>query len=817
MGAGIEVTSNEISCQHIPSYLCETCGQVYLSEMSLNDHLVKKHNKGRKRKQRKGFGRQNKGKNKTESCKISRKMWIKSASSRIIRKKPDLVTKRIRRCRSTGSNSPEKTVPVKNIDWTLPQSNIVQGEPLDENSSESVKVEKPSFPENSHKNKEISDLESQIVQRFAEENPTFLLDMINAVEIERRETNVSKFGSLFQNFSQALVQKNLKATDLCFSIASSIARLKNSKTNTMLYSNQEYIFWEYIEDMYKPSCIRDLIGVKGFGLQKETGDLGSQNPADITFNITIPSKNERVRNNKNRPQTMRPGRIQQSIEAIEEEGLNDLNLSLDEKFISSGCEIGMDENNETKINGDQDFFGKATTRKAAAIKKFETVHELIGSLNKELEPSTVIQIHSLLTDYEMGLKEKNIECINNLDKMRSKSRQNKVSIAKEISTIARIDKSVLEIKDLKNKLEESMSARNSSEPNLFLLKDIDKLIDDESETSNHIISEIDDNLAYVNTGSNFWKSKVLNHFKNTIPTDYLGQALGQVTLAACRETFKKFIKGNFQELEYSYSRDEFINIMTTLSQVLSCLDSTLQIFEIGTISFTKDKYINLTVIGCALIKSNESSLFEYAHLHAHEVCDSVLLDLITRMKLFDCRKGFLTVSKDGSPLKIFCLECNHLIDEIWNLMLEIAHELFEKKSLPNKLSDKMKTLKSKLKSENPSRTLNSITEIPLVSSSEIRSTSSDSDTTSIYYSPVLNKVNNINLGDELVKFSERAKDVTTAATLLLRPLASQLLLFSVNSLNGRATKSEREDLPTHYARCGKGTRIKDVRCKTNDK
>ena len=95
--------------------------------------------------------------------------------------------------------------------------------------------------------------------------------------------------------------------------------------------------------MYKPSCIRDLIGVKGFGLQQETGDLGSQNPADITFNIAIPSKNERVRNNKNRPQKMCPGRIQQSIEAIEEEGLNDLNLSLDEKFISSGCEIGMDE------------------------------------------------------------------------------------------------------------------------------------------------------------------------------------------------------------------------------------------------------------------------------------------------------------------------------------------------------------------------------------------------------------------------------------------------------------------------------------------
>ena len=129
----------------------------------------------------------------------------------------------------------------------------------------------------------------------------------------------------------------------------------------------------------------------------------------------------------------------------------------------------------------------------------------------------------------------------------------------------------------------------------------------------------------------------------------------------------------------------------------------------------------------------------------------------------------------------------------------------------------MKTLKSKLKSENPSRTLNSITEIPLLSSSEIWSTSSDSDTTSIYYSPVLNKMNNINLVDELVKFSERAKDVTTAATLLLRPLASQLLLFSVNSLNGRATKSEREDLPTHYARCGKGTQIKeDVRPMINE-
>ena len=174
------------------------------------------------------------------------------------------------------------------------------------------------------------------------EDQTRLLDnLLKAIEIERSQIDTSKFGSIFVNLSEALVNGTCKASDLCVEIASSMARLKNCKSNTMIYTANEYQFWEYIGYVNKESCLRNLTGKKAFGLDKR-GQLGSQDPSDLEVNLAIPSRTERERNNQNRPVKMTPGCINESLEALKNEGLNDLNISIDEKHVSAGIEMKFD-------------------------------------------------------------------------------------------------------------------------------------------------------------------------------------------------------------------------------------------------------------------------------------------------------------------------------------------------------------------------------------------------------------------------------------------------------------------------------------------
>ena len=190
----------------------------------------------------------------------------------------------------------------------------------------------------------------------------FLDVLAEAMNIERNQTDTSKFGSVFVNLSQALVSGACKASDLCFQIIASTARLKNSKSNTMVYSSQEYIFWEYISYIHKESSLRNLTGRKAFGLEKH-GQAGTQDPIDLEFNLPIPSRTEREKNNQYRPVKMSPGCIQESLQSLKMENFKDLNLSIDEKHISSGMEMQVNETSVT-ILGDQEYFGTATANKA---------------------------------------------------------------------------------------------------------------------------------------------------------------------------------------------------------------------------------------------------------------------------------------------------------------------------------------------------------------------------------------------------------------------------------------------------------------------
>ena len=105
----------------------------------------------------------------------------------------------------------------------------------------------------------------------------------------------------------------------------------------MIYAPQEYEYWEYISYIHKESSLRDLTGKKAYGLH-QSGSVGSQDPSQIEFNIAIPSRTEREKNRRYRPVEMKPGCIRESLAALKQENIKELNISIDEKHISSGIQ-----------------------------------------------------------------------------------------------------------------------------------------------------------------------------------------------------------------------------------------------------------------------------------------------------------------------------------------------------------------------------------------------------------------------------------------------------------------------------------------------
>ena len=109
------------------------------------------------------------------------------------------------------------------------------------------------------------DSEMERIKQFAEQNPKLLLDLMHAISIEKSQCDTKKFGSIFSHLSQSLVTGALKADQLCYKIAVSIATLKNSQSKKMVYTPAEYEFWEYINYLHCESTLRNLTGKKGYG------------------------------------------------------------------------------------------------------------------------------------------------------------------------------------------------------------------------------------------------------------------------------------------------------------------------------------------------------------------------------------------------------------------------------------------------------------------------------------------------------------------------------------------------------------------------
>jgi hypothetical protein len=823
--------SPEHKVDQVEGFLCSNCGIVMKNERALVNHM-ESHTKGRKKsKGTKIRVSRNHNERKRRSFKcspFSRKVISAHPfSSEIKYPKGDyhrsnavkrslfssLCAKRLKAIEQSHTES-QNCIPQARICITLNAEKIDEN-PVNQNYIElenSVPLELPAPKDDQFIDPKMHEEE---IKTFVSKNSKFLWSLVQALKLEKSQFDVKKFGSIFVNLSEAMISGALQSDQLCYKIAASMARLKNSQSNAMLYTAEEYEYWEYFNYLHQEASLRDLIGKKGFGLEK-SGEVGSQDPRDLEFNLAIPSRTERQKHNKHKRVNLTPGVIKESLDLLKmEPQMKNLNLSIDEKHLSGGMDLSIN-GDEIVITGDQEYFGTASTNKVEDIENLKHGLELLESLETEAASGSfstsyiLLEINKLLFHFESSLNAKHIQSTTALSKLRSKMRLNRVNIAKEVSELSKTEKTVNELRELKTCLSESIVEEKVSTKaykQLKLLRNYDDLLKSEEANDENILRKVDGNMMYISTSSDYWRDNI--DFTRTIPTQELGLVLGLETLKKANETAKIYFQSSQIPHEKLQNTELYYKTMPPLAQALFMLNSDWEIYETGTFITSIDVTIKLAAVGGSLIRNKTNYELECTHIVVEEFNEIAILDVLSRMMIFNCHLGAITFLDEGKNLKLITVEKNAKLEHIWNISLEILKEIYRKPMI-RKVTEDMKKLKMLLRTDNFTDQLKIITLFPMNDKSDYLEM--EFDPNSIFSSPCVKISELENLEDEIQKFVFRCRDAFKDSTLLLRPPAGQLLLFSVNSINGRTSVSDRDDLITHYSRTGKGTQIlRDVR------
>ena len=244
---------------------------------------------------------------------------------------------------------------------------------------------------------------------------------------------------------------------------------------------------------------------------------------------------------------MKPGVIKESLDILNHEPhLKNLNLSIDEKHLSTGVQLTVKEDT-IKIDGDQEYIGKATTNKEIDIENLRRGLNMLDVLEnttnlEQMETSdstsaasALLEISSLLVNYESSLKSKLLESSSSLTKLRSKTRKNLVNIAREVSEVSKVEKCLSELNDLKVTLSDTMLeafVKEEAFVQLNVLRNYDTLVDSEDALSG--------DMMYVSTRSNFWKQNI--NLACTIPTKEIGDVTGLNTLKCANQKLRCYLR-----------------------------------------------------------------------------------------------------------------------------------------------------------------------------------------------------------------------------------------------------------------------------------
>jgi transposase-like protein len=192
-------------------------------------------------------------------------------------------------------------------------------------------------------------------REWVETNHFFLSKLRQVMKAEAIATDVASLGSLFTNWTDALYSGRCNFDHFSYLISASTGRIHNVNSNCMQYTKSEYQFWEHFHASHSSHPIRDLTGWKYWGA--EDGQKKSVIPDELKINIAVPSLSAILANSVCRPKGIVPGIIPEALEAAKQSKMREVNLGLDEKFLSTGIEVNVDPSTlEVTVKGDVHLF-----------------------------------------------------------------------------------------------------------------------------------------------------------------------------------------------------------------------------------------------------------------------------------------------------------------------------------------------------------------------------------------------------------------------------------------------------------------------------
>ena len=177
------------------------------------------------------------------------------------------------------------------------------------------------------------------------------------MEAEAKVVDVAAYGSIITNWVDALHSGNCSFQDMAYLISSSNGRIHNVRSNRMRYTEPEYMYWEHFYATHSAHPIRDLIGWKFWGSEDGSTQGGSVMPDQLKINIALPSLRSIRHRATCRPKDISPGLIPEVLEAIKAAKLTEVNLGIDEKYVSPAIEVSVDPDTlDVKVSGDVNLY-----------------------------------------------------------------------------------------------------------------------------------------------------------------------------------------------------------------------------------------------------------------------------------------------------------------------------------------------------------------------------------------------------------------------------------------------------------------------------
>ena len=479
--------------------------------------------------------------------------------------------------------------------------------------------------------------EQTMIPNTEDLNESRLLALLDkALDIEKeRSLDQEIYGSTIMNLLQAIVSGTIDFESVGFKIFSSYVRRLSVKSNRMRYTKDEIEFWNFVRLLRGESVIRTLRGLSNYGATKR----GSQAPEECQINLAIPSlKIRKNHDSASRSFSVSPGFEDSSFQALNDAGVEYVNLSCDEKSLSPGIQLYEHVDHDTQmvsftVDGDADWYFKEINEHKDNLISNITTYAKEGIQNN----NCIIYF----CDIESRLSKLLTTTENKMKKLRTNNRMNKISISRETANAANIESALREVKVVKE--------------NIFKVK----LLQDSGIDPSLAITE--DSVLTIEV-----PNLLLNHDHANLPKSHTSRHLhslcGLSSIDIMKSTWKQ--KKTF---ESSLDTDLEYSAMPVFAQFMKFIDPHLNLSQYAREVNVKGVKLHLT--GSLLISIKGES---FVNIMCKEINNANIIDVMTQMEMFT-KTGLISIV-NGETIEVFKIPYTKDVKSIVTNILQIISD-----------------------------------------------------------------------------------------------------------------------------------------------